>query len=220
MDTPRLRLGGLNPASPADPTAPASSSPPISDFGMDLGHSSVSAIQMASNAAPPLGRGSRSGSFCAGGGGGGASLGFGEHGGGDGIVPGQPGLGVRGHPSGSGDYVSPERCGTSIRTAERVARLVSSSVVVGGGVVGYNRLGDAQSNHSPKWFDEGVCLPGFRDVEDAACSMFPLPSCSPTRIPGKNIISYYYNINSTVLCLLRPNFHTDMYCTARTHWQL
>lgn len=116
VDTPRLRLGGLNPASPADPTGPASSSPPLSDFGMDLGHSSVPTIQIASNVPPPLGRGSRSSSFCAGGGGsGGASLGFGEHGGGDGIIPGLPGLSVRGHPSGSGDYVSLERCGTYAR---------------------------------------------------------------------------------------------------------
>ncbi|CAM9282771.1 unnamed protein product, partial [Laminaria digitata] len=104
VDTPRLRLGGLNPASPKDPTGPASSSPPMSDFGMDLGHTSVPAIQIASNAAPPLGRGSRSSSFCAGGGGGGgASLGFGEFGGGDGINPGLPGLSVRGHQSGPGD---------------------------------------------------------------------------------------------------------------------
>eukprot|EP00904_Undaria_pinnatifida_P003680 jgi/Undpi1/13312/HiC_scaffold_8.g02973.m1 len=107
IDAPRLRLAGLNPASPADPTGPASSSPPMSDFGMDLGHASVPTVQIASNPAPPLGRGSRSSSFCAGGGvggGGGASLGFGELGGGDGAASGLPGLSVRGHPSGSGDY--------------------------------------------------------------------------------------------------------------------
>lgn len=79
---------------------------------MDLGHASVPTVQIASNPAPPLGRGSRSSSFCAGGGvggGGGASLGFGELGGGDGAASGLPGLSVRGHPSGSGDYTLLER---------------------------------------------------------------------------------------------------------------
>ena len=43
-------------------------------------------------------------------------------------------------------------------------------------------MGDAQSNQSPKYFDEGIYFPGFRDVEDTVCIIPPLPSCSPAQI--------------------------------------
>ncbi|CAM9283265.1 unnamed protein product, partial [Hapterophycus canaliculatus] len=74
LDTSHLRLGVLTPTSPAGTAGPASSSPPMSDFGMDLGQVSA-ATPTGQATANAIGQeaGSRSSSFS-----GGASLAFGD----------------------------------------------------------------------------------------------------------------------------------------------
>lgn len=91
FDALYLRLGTLAPTSPADTTGPASTSPPMGDFGMDLGQSSASHGQATVN---------RSRSFS-----GGTSLLFGERVG-DGQLAAQLGL------SGRGRHSSTDRCST------------------------------------------------------------------------------------------------------------
>ncbi|CAM9739944.1 unnamed protein product [Scytosiphon promiscuus] len=91
VDTSHLRLGVLTPTSPAGTAGPVSSSPPMSDFGVDLGQvpAATPTSQAAANA---IGQeaGSRSSSFS-----GGASLAYGDLVG-DGQLAVQLGLGGRG----------------------------------------------------------------------------------------------------------------------------
>lgn len=97
FDALYLRLGALAPTSPADTAGPASTSPPMSDFGMDLGQSSASHGQATVN---------RSRSFS-----GGTSLLFGERVG-DGQLAAQLGL------SGRGRHSSTDRCSTLLLREE------------------------------------------------------------------------------------------------------
>lgn len=99
FDALYLRLGALAPTSPADTAGPASTSPPMSDFGMDLGQSSASHGQATVN---------RSRSFSAG-----TSLLFGERVG-DGQLAAQLGL------SGRGRHSSTDRCSTLREEASQV----------------------------------------------------------------------------------------------------
>jgi len=88
LDTPRLLPGALTPASPID----TSTSPPMSDIGMDIGQISAPAGQTGANAAGQ-GTVSRSSSFSTGSGGG-----FGELAG-DRVLVAQLGLSGRGRHS-------------------------------------------------------------------------------------------------------------------------
>lgn len=91
MDTSHLRMGVLTPTSPAGAAGPTSSSPPMSDFGMDLGQVPA-ATPTGQTTANAMGQeaGSRSSSFS-----GGVPPAFGELVG-DGQLAAQLGLGGRG----------------------------------------------------------------------------------------------------------------------------
>ncbi|CBJ30692.1 conserved unknown protein [Ectocarpus siliculosus] len=100
FDALYLRLGTLAPTSPADTVGPASTSPPMSDFGMDLGQSSASHGQATVN---------RSRSFSAG-----TSLLFGERVG-DGQLAAQLGLSGRGHHSSTDSPTAFHAAGVGVR---------------------------------------------------------------------------------------------------------
>ncbi|CAM9093821.1 unnamed protein product [Ectocarpus fasciculatus] len=100
FDALYLRLGALAPTSPADTAGPASTSPPMSDFGMDLGQSSASHGQATVN---------RSRSFS-----GGTSLLFGERVG-DGQLAAQLGLSGRGRHSSTDSPTAFHAAGVGVR---------------------------------------------------------------------------------------------------------